>query len=206
MTPASGKADGGAELLREALTQAFRLGESHWQHADSEFQSDHRKAAEIRAKFRKLCDDTITAHLATAAANGPGEAGVYDVGRLVTLTQEEYPGLGQWFVQLRDGDEVIARVYGKDHEQIRHRIAKLNVATATPQPGMVTVPSQDALDAKRYRWLNSQEHFMLYVHHSFDNKDLEGNRTYRLKCGDCLDSWIDARIAAALRSGGRDKP
>ena len=55
-------------------------------------------------------------------------------------------------------------------------------------------------DARRYRWLNSQDHFMIYIAHSFANKDIKGEKSYRLKCGEVLDSWIDARIAAAIES------
>ncbi|MGQ6110026.1 hypothetical protein ACUNHI_27830, partial [Serratia sp. IR-2025] len=44
-----------------------------------------------------------------------GELGEIRVGRLPTMNQEEYPGLGDWWVQLRigaSGDEILARVYG----------------------------------------------------------------------------------------------
>lgn len=63
--------------------------------------------------------------------------------------------------------------------------------------------AESEADARRYRWLNSQDHFMIYIAHSFANKDIKGEKSYRLKCGECLDSWIDTRIAnidAALAS------
>lgn len=44
-----------------------------------------------------------------------GDIGGISAGRLPTLNQDEYPGLGDWWVQLRIGegsDEVLARVYG----------------------------------------------------------------------------------------------
>jgi len=39
------------------------------------------------------------------------------VGNLPTLNQDEYPGLGDWFVQLWNADNldlVVARVYGNN--------------------------------------------------------------------------------------------
>lgn len=50
------------------------------------------------------------------------------VGRLPTMNQDEYPGLGGWWVQLRigsDGEEVLARVYGDTPEQAHSRAAAL---------------------------------------------------------------------------------
>ncbi|HFO3257358.1 TPA: hypothetical protein ACHG3R_005075 [Klebsiella pneumoniae] len=43
------------------------------------------------------------------------DIGEIRVGRLPTMNQDDYPGLGDWWVQLRigeDSDEVLARVYG----------------------------------------------------------------------------------------------
>jgi hypothetical protein len=54
----------------------------------------------------------------------------FKVGNLVTLTQSDYPGLGQWFVQLWDGDEIVARVYGDDKEMLNCRIAALTTPPA----------------------------------------------------------------------------
>ena len=47
-------------------------------------------------------------------------------------------------------------------------------------------------DAARYRWLNATDNFLIHI----DSKPV------RLKCGDPLDAWIDARIVerdAAMR-------
>ena len=45
-------------------------------------------------------------------------------------------------------------------------------------------------DALRYRWLNKQHNFMVYI------EDAEETRTnVRLRCGLPLDEWIDNRIA-----------
>ena len=46
-------------------------------------------------------------------------------------------------------------------------------------------------DARRYRWLNAQDNFLAYLQHP------SGEKTYRLKCGEPLDRWIDAAIDAA---------
>lgn len=53
----------------------------------------------------------------------------------------------------------------------------------------------DQKDAERYRWLNAQDNFMAYIEHP------DGTKTYRLKCGDVLDSWIDAALAARRGEG-----
>lgn len=49
------------------------------------------------------------------------------VGNLVTLNQDQYPALGDWFVQVWDGDEVAMRVYGNDNAQIFARLKQLGL-------------------------------------------------------------------------------
>src|SRR5690625_998254 len=41
------------------------------------------------------------------------------VGNLPTMNQDGYPGLGEWWVQLWRGDEIIARVYGDGPDEVR---------------------------------------------------------------------------------------
>lgn len=76
---------------------------------------------------------------AVAAADMPPETTApsalpegWRVGNLVTMNQDEYPGLGGWFTQIWCGDDVVARIYGEDHEQIRERID--TILTASPAP------------------------------------------------------------------------
>ena len=50
------------------------------------------------------------------------------VGRLPTMNQDDYPGLGDWWVQLRigeDSDEVLARVYGATPQEANNRAEAL---------------------------------------------------------------------------------
>ena len=50
--------------------------------------------------------------------------GEISVGRLSTMNQDEYPGLGDWWVQLRigeDSEEVLARVYGSTPQEANNR-------------------------------------------------------------------------------------
>lgn len=57
------------------------------------------------------------------------------VGRLPTMNQDEYPGLGAWWVQLRVGsefDEVLARVYGETPEQAHIRAVALAAQAHQP--------------------------------------------------------------------------
>ena len=44
-------------------------------------------------------------------------------------------------------------------------------------------------DGVRYRWLNRQDNFMIYI-----DTFPEMKRNHCLKCGEVLDKWIDARI------------
>lgn len=55
----------------------------------------------------------------------------YKAGGLVSLTQDDYPGLGKYFVQIwsygtgPSGDEVVARVYGETPERAREKAEQL---------------------------------------------------------------------------------
>ncbi|MGS4238669.1 hypothetical protein [Serratia marcescens] len=65
-----------------------------------------------------------------------GELGEIRVGRLPTMNQEEYPGLGDWWVQLRigaSGDEILARVYGATPDEA---VARARALTAPPAPAV----------------------------------------------------------------------
>ncbi|HGW4512217.1 hypothetical protein [Serratia marcescens] len=71
-----------------------------------------------------------------------GELGKISVGRLPTMNQENYPGLGDWWVQLRIGenhDEILARVYGATPEKA---MARARALTAPPAPAVVKLPTE----------------------------------------------------------------
>lgn len=56
------------------------------------------------------------------------DIGEIRVGRLPTMNQDDYPGLGDWWVQLRigeDSDEVLARVYGAAPQEANNRAEAL---------------------------------------------------------------------------------
>ncbi|WP_455871998.1 hypothetical protein [Serratia proteamaculans] len=95
----------------------------------------------VEATIRKLIDMVRAAN--REAQPVAGELGEIRVGRLPTMNQEEYPGLGDWWVQLRIGenhDEILARVYGATPEEA---VARARLLTATPAPA---VP-EELLDA-----------------------------------------------------------
>lgn len=50
-----------ADAVSMALRRAWRLGQTYWQQADSDYISQHKKSEETQRKFEKLCDDTISA-------------------------------------------------------------------------------------------------------------------------------------------------
>ncbi len=59
------------------------------------------------------------------------------VGNLPTMNQDEYPGLPDWWVQLRigtDGDEVLARIYGSTPHEAMMRARAI---AAQPAPSMM---------------------------------------------------------------------
>lgn len=97
---------------------------------------------EDRAMGEWVLLDAVKALLAgPAAADARTQSGAHGlapihIGNLTTLNQDTYPGLGDWWVQLRIGpdfDEVLARVYGKCPEQARQRAAILARAASEPR-------------------------------------------------------------------------
>ena len=56
------------------------------------------------------------------------------VGNLVTLNQDVYPSLGTWFVQIWEGEDVVARIYGDDRETLNRRLKALGFDQAMPEP------------------------------------------------------------------------
>lgn len=75
------------------------------------------------------------------------DIGEIRVGRLPTMNQDDYPGLGDWWVQLRigeDSDEVLARVYGATPQEANNRAEALACRAAMLQAEPVcTCPSGD---------------------------------------------------------------
>ncbi|MFQ3495290.1 DUF551 domain-containing protein [Citrobacter freundii] len=66
------------------------------------------------------------------------DIGEIRVGRLPTMNKDEYPGLGDWWVQLRIGenaDEVLARVYGDTPREANNRAVALVSRAAMLQAG-----------------------------------------------------------------------
>lgn len=66
------------------------------------------------------------------------DIGEIRVGRLPTMNQDDYPGLGDWWVQLRigeDSDEVLARVYGSTPQEANNRAEALACRAAMLQAG-----------------------------------------------------------------------
>lgn len=66
------------------------------------------------------------------------DIGEIRVGRLPIMNQDDYPGLGDWWVQLRigkDSDEVLARVYGATPQEANNRAEALACRAAMLQAG-----------------------------------------------------------------------
>ncbi|HFO2114785.1 TPA: DUF551 domain-containing protein [Klebsiella pneumoniae] len=90
-----------------------------------------------RRDFNKAC--TMPVYAAQPAPVVPAvsdDIGEIRVGRLPTMNQDDYPGLGDWWVQLRigeDSDEVLARVYGATPQEANNRAEALACRAAMLQ-------------------------------------------------------------------------
>lgn len=73
------------------------------------------------------------------------DIGEIRVGRLPAMNQDDYPGLGDWWVQLRigeDSDEVLARVYGATPQEANSRAEALACSAAMLQVEPVTTANK----------------------------------------------------------------
>lgn len=112
---------GNAPTIEEQIDALYKRG---WNDSHQEKDYDPRKSIEwqsIRDSLKKL---------AAIKSQPVPEPVALKVGNLIALNQDEYPGLGDFFVQIWDGDEVAARIYGKDPQQIKQRLDHLNAAPA----------------------------------------------------------------------------
>jgi len=69
-------------------------------------------------------------HKNTAPPPSVPEQKKLHVGNLPSLTDSEYPGLGDWWVQLWDEDKVFARAFGASPEEARRRAEHIRDALA----------------------------------------------------------------------------
>jgi len=114
-------------------------------------KSQSRVGATIRTLY-------VAPQLPQPAVDNIGEI---SVGRLPTMNQDEYPGLGDWWVRLRigdDADEVLARVYGATPQEanaraeaLARRAVMLQGAEPVSQPctlrdGWVAVPVEPTME------------------------------------------------------------
>ncbi|MCH8361659.1 DUF551 domain-containing protein [Klebsiella pneumoniae] len=115
-----------------------------WQElTENEFSFIKENAGE-NAEFLTLYRHAQPAPVVPAVSDDIGEI---RVGRLPTMNQDDYPGLGDWWVQLRigeDSDEVLARVYGATPQEANNRAEALACRAAMLQASPVcTCPSGD---------------------------------------------------------------
>ncbi|HIC8751214.1 TPA: DUF551 domain-containing protein [Klebsiella pneumoniae] len=103
------------------------------------------------------CTLNIFPHPAPVVPAVSDDIGEIRVGRLPTMNQDDYPGLGDWWVQLRigeDSDEVLARVYGATPQEANNRAEALACRAAMLHAGnppvipdgYVMVPKEATLD------------------------------------------------------------
>ncbi|MEA4293932.1 hypothetical protein VBS39_08140 [Klebsiella pneumoniae] len=114
------------------------------------YESDMAELSpEERAEFQAGIEDfkALIAKPAPVVPAVSDDIGEIRVGRLPTMNQDDYPGLGDWWVQLRigeDSDEVLARVYGATPQEANNRAEALACRAAMLQASPVcTCPSGD---------------------------------------------------------------
>ena len=149
-------------LSKEALEAAAEPGDlSEW--ADMQFLLwDAQRRAGItdeqitQAMIEKLAvnkqrewpepkDGEPRLHIKELPAPVVPDIGEIRVGRLPTMNQDEYPCLGDWWVQLRigeDSDEVLARVYGATPQEANNRAEALACRAAMLQAEPVTTANK----------------------------------------------------------------
>ncbi|VGD65659.1 hypothetical protein [Klebsiella pneumoniae] len=96
-----------------------------WQELTENEFSFIKENAGANAEFLTLYRHAQPAPVVPAVSDDIGEI---RVGRLPTMNQDDYPGLGDWWVQLRigeDSDEVLARVYGATPQEANNRAEAL---------------------------------------------------------------------------------
>ncbi len=103
------------------------------------YESDMAELSpEERAEFQAGIEDfkALIAKPAPVVPAVSDDIGEIRVGRLPTMNQDDYPGLGDWWVQLRigeDSDEVLARVYGATPQEANNRAEALACRAAMLQ-------------------------------------------------------------------------
>ncbi len=89
------------------------------------------------------------------------DIGEISVGRLPTMNQDDYPGLGDWWVQLRtgkDSDEVLARVYGATPQEANGRAEALACRAAMLQGAAGNSPAiPDSYDIESFGIFRASE-------------------------------------------------
>ena len=107
-----------------------------------------QNAAAIVDTLLQQLDDEVQGRNAQPAPVVPAvsdDIGEIRVGRLPTMNQDDYPGLGDWWVQLRigeDSDEVLARVYGATPQEANSRAEALACRAAMLQAEPVTTANK----------------------------------------------------------------
>ncbi len=108
-----------------------------------------------------LLPDGINPLYAVPPAPVVPDIGEIRVGRLPTMNQDDYPGMGDWWVQLRigeDSDEILARVYGATPQEANSRAEALACRAAMLQGKAEPVSQPYTLpdDKQRLDWLDAQ--------------------------------------------------
>lgn len=108
------------------------------------------------------------------------------VGNLPTVNRDEYPGLGDWWVQLRFGptnDDVFARVYGDSPDQAKARAKAVAAVLADREKDGVT------LEGCLETLFKIGEHLGL---------DYSASRSAEGKPSDVYIKAIEAKVSAAV--------
>lgn len=121
-----------AKAMKEKLAKARERGRSGWEDMTSDELSDMLREHVAKGDpidVANFCMFLWSLKSSIRVSVNP----IFRPGSLLTLNQDEYPGLGKLWIQLRskeNPDVIVARVYGDSLEEIQQRIKMLNYSYA----------------------------------------------------------------------------
>ncbi|MEB6655049.1 hypothetical protein MXL28_17305 [Klebsiella aerogenes] len=150
------KADSEPVAWRVSFTQigheSNNFTKTYWDEEEKDRWVKLHKMSGYKVVVEPLYRHAQPAQVVPAVSDDIGEI---RVGRLPTMNQDDYPGLGDWWVQLRigeDSDEVLARVYGATPQEANSRAEALACRAAMLQAEPVTTANKLPFE----QWLSQQ--------------------------------------------------
>lgn len=129
-----------------------------WTHDGREYSGDELDGAAF-ARYRDVAEaaKALTAHPTTPAVGVEAQATEPSAraGNLPTMNDEEYPGMGGWWTQVRigtDSTEIYARCYADTPEESHQRAKTVAALLATPPAEPSSEGVTDEMVARAFNW------------------------------------------------------